>query len=98
MALRGLAEGRDFREGLGSAKGNRTPIARMKILSTNRYTMAPGAKKRAKVLLFFELCKLLHIFYAFFVILPDDDYISGSTRIRPQNSQTMIFLRVRISN
>ncbi len=25
-----------------SAKGNRTPIARMKILSTNRYTMAPG--------------------------------------------------------
>jgi putative pyruvate formate lyase activating enzyme len=24
-------------------------------------------------------------------------YISGSTRIRPQNSQTMIFLRVRIS-
>ena len=26
-----------------SAKGNRTPIARMKILSTNRYTMAPRA-------------------------------------------------------
>ena len=60
-----------------SAKGNRTPIARMKILSTNRYTMAPGGvpvnrenrppperaslcgptKKRAKVLLFFELTK-----------------------------------------
>ena len=28
--------------GRSSAKGNRTPIARMKILSTNRYTMAPG--------------------------------------------------------
>ena len=76
MALRGSAEGRDFREGLCSAKGNRTPIARMKILSTNRYTMAPGAvsrygrsglrpighcsllpKKRAKVLLFFDMTK-----------------------------------------
>ena len=57
MALRGSAEGRDFREGLCSAKGNRTPIARMKILSTNRYTMAPRAKSGAKVLLFFELTK-----------------------------------------
>ena len=29
----------------------------MKILSTNRYTMAPRAKSGAKVLLFFELTK-----------------------------------------
>ena len=98
MALRGSAEGRDFREGLCSAKGNRTPIARMKILSTNRYTMAPGGvpvnrgnrlppegaslcylakkrklrfflgvftpsiKKRAKVLLFFDIRKYFCIF------------------------------------
>ena len=40
--MRGKALGLDFREGLCSAKGNRTPIARMKILSTNRYTMAPN--------------------------------------------------------
>ena len=57
----------------------------MKILSTNRYTMAPGGvpvnrgnrlppegatlcdstKKRAKVLLFFELTKFLRIFLHF---------------------------------
>ena len=68
-----------------SAKGNRTPIARMKILSTNRYTMAPGAvsrqtgeaasaqkgfrrarpKKRAKVLLFFDIRKYFCIFFAY---------------------------------
>ena len=40
--MRGKALGLDFREGLCSAKGNRTAIARMKILSTNRYTMAPN--------------------------------------------------------
>ena len=46
--MRGKALGLDFREGLCSAKGNRTPIARMKILSTNRYTMAPSAEKRVQ--------------------------------------------------
>ena len=45
--MRGKALGLDFREGLCSAKGNRTPIARMKILSTNRYTMAPRVRQQA---------------------------------------------------
>ena len=40
-----------------SAKGNRTPIARMKILSTNRYTMAPrfalSSEKACKSTAFF---------------------------------------------
>ena len=58
-ALRGSPAGDVIRKVilLCSAKGNRTPIARMKILSTNRYTMAPrfalSSEKACKSTAFF---------------------------------------------